>query len=85
MTTAAVGTICSVVFSFLGFLVAYLTLQKKNKDANLLDGEKQGSMMLTLKYIKETCDTLSRQTDNLRDEVAKLNSKVAVLEERSNR
>lgn len=79
MTTATVGTICSIVFGALGFLVAYFTLQRKRKDADVLEGETKGSIMSALKYIKETADTLSRQLDNIRNNVVDLQREVAVL------
>lgn len=83
MTTATVGVICSIVFSALGFLVAYLTFRKKEKDSNILDGETKGSILSTLKYIKETADTLSRQLDNIRNDVVELQRDVAVLKEKT--
>ena len=82
MTTAAVGTLCGAVFSALGFLVAYLTFLKKKRDSSIVDGETKGSIMSALKYIKETVDTLSRQMDNLRDDVVELQRDVAVLKEK---
>ena len=82
MTTATVGTLCGVIFSALGFFVAYLTFLKKRRDSSMIDGETKGSIMSALKYIKETVDTLSRQMDNLRDDVVELQRDVAVLKEK---
>ena len=79
--TALVGTICSITFGALGFLISYITFSKK-KDADARhDGESRGALASDVGYIKAGVDDLKRESRETRKEIGDLSERVTRVEE----
>ena len=81
MTVATVGTICSIVFAALGFLIAYFTLSHNHKKDDVEEGQSKGVIASDVGYIKAGIDDLKREGRETRVLVGELTQRVTRCEE----